>query len=265
MTQGTAMQALARGAIVLDSRHWQQVAESALGAFDAPPPTGVGRRGAGRPALPHVLVRPRPADPQRRPAGDHGPARPRRPRWQPGRPRALPRAAKGAVRQADAALRHRRLVAVLAGRPRVDARLPPARRRVPRQPLQAHPPAPPTAPPTCASPATSASRRGSASPARAGCAPGAPPACASRSPSSPPSTFASPAAAASPSSAGRRSPAATTRVTWTPPARGRYRITVVGAGPSGPSGAGTQDVRVVLPKPKPKKPKADATPTPAGL
>jgi hypothetical protein len=42
-------------------------------------------------------------------------------------------------------------------------------------------------------------------------------------------------------------------VTWTPPARGRYRVRIAAQGPSGPLGVSTRKVHVVLPKPKPKK------------
>jgi hypothetical protein len=41
MTQGTAVQALARGAIVFGEDRWEHVAERALGAFQAAPPAGV--------------------------------------------------------------------------------------------------------------------------------------------------------------------------------------------------------------------------------
>ena len=41
MTQGTAVQALARGAIVFGEDRWRRVAERALGAFQAPPPVGI--------------------------------------------------------------------------------------------------------------------------------------------------------------------------------------------------------------------------------
>ena len=41
-------------------------------------------------------------------------------------------------------------------------------------------------------------------------------------------------------------------VPWVPPARGRYRVRVVAQGPSGPRGVSDESVRVVLPKPKPK-------------
>jgi hypothetical protein len=41
-------------------------------------------------------------------------------------------------------------------------------------------------------------------------------------------------------------------VPWTPPARGSYRVRVVAQGPSGPRGVNSEAVRVVLPKP-PKK------------
>jgi D-glucuronyl C5-epimerase C-terminus len=47
MTQGTAVQALARAAIVFEDRAWQRVAERALGAFQAPPPSGVSLRVPG--------------------------------------------------------------------------------------------------------------------------------------------------------------------------------------------------------------------------
>jgi hypothetical protein len=50
---------------------------------------------------------------------------------------------------------------------------------------------------------------------------------------------------------------------WVPPSRGRYRVRVVAQGPSGPRGVQRESVRVVLPKPKPKpkkKPKPKAEP-----
>ena len=40
---------------------------------------------------------------------------------------------------------------------------------------------------------------------------------------------------------------------WVPPARGRYRVRVTAVGPSGPRGVRGEAVRVVLPKPKPKR------------
>ncbi len=42
-------------------------------------------------------------------------------------------------------------------------------------------------------------------------------------------------------------------VPWTPPRRGRYRVRVQAQGPSGPLGVRAATVRVVLPKPKPKR------------
>jgi len=42
-------------------------------------------------------------------------------------------------------------------------------------------------------------------------------------------------------------------VPWTPPRRGRYRVRVEAKGPSGPRGVRAEVVRVVLPKPKPKR------------
>ncbi len=47
MTQATAAQALARGSVALGEARYRVAALSALGAFDAPPPTGVGLRRAG--------------------------------------------------------------------------------------------------------------------------------------------------------------------------------------------------------------------------
>jgi hypothetical protein len=45
---------------------------------------------------------------------------------------------------------------------------------------------------------------------------------------------------------------------WVPPARGRYRVRVTAQGPSGPRGVRDESVRVVFPKPKPKpKPEAE--------
>jgi len=41
-------------------------------------------------------------------------------------------------------------------------------------------------------------------------------------------------------------------VAWTPPARGRFRLSIAAQGPSGPLGVETRRLRVVLPKPKPK-------------
>jgi hypothetical protein len=49
MTQGTAAQALSRGADALGEARWLQVAGAALGAFDVPPPSGV--RVGGRYAM----------------------------------------------------------------------------------------------------------------------------------------------------------------------------------------------------------------------
>ena len=46
MTQGTAVQALARGGLALGEPRYLELAEEALGAFDAAPPTGVGMPGA---------------------------------------------------------------------------------------------------------------------------------------------------------------------------------------------------------------------------
>jgi D-glucuronyl C5-epimerase C-terminus len=46
MTQGTAVQALARGGLALGEPRYLELAEQALGAFDAAPPTGVGMPGA---------------------------------------------------------------------------------------------------------------------------------------------------------------------------------------------------------------------------
>ena len=53
MTQGTAIQALARGARVLDAPRYRRVAERALGAFERPPPIGVG---VGAPGGRHFLM-----------------------------------------------------------------------------------------------------------------------------------------------------------------------------------------------------------------
>ena len=47
MTQGTAVQALARGAVVFDEERWGEIAERALGAFQAPPPVGVSQKVRG--------------------------------------------------------------------------------------------------------------------------------------------------------------------------------------------------------------------------
>jgi len=47
MTQGTAVQALARGAIVFGDKRWGETAERALGAFQAPPPVGVSVKARG--------------------------------------------------------------------------------------------------------------------------------------------------------------------------------------------------------------------------
>jgi hypothetical protein len=41
-------------------------------------------------------------------------------------------------------------------------------------------------------------------------------------------------------------------VTWVPPRRGAYRVRIEAQGPSGPRGVRAETVRVVLPKPKPK-------------
>jgi hypothetical protein len=52
---------------------------------------------------------------------------------------------------------------------------------------------------------------------------------------------------------------------WVPPARGPYRVRVTAQGPSGPRGVRDESVRVVLPKPKPKpktKPKPKPKPKP---
>ena len=54
---------------------------------------------------------------------------------------------------------------------------------------------------------------------------------------------------------------------WTPPRRGRYRVRIAAQGPSGPRGVRAETVRVVLPKPKPEPrpkatPRAKATPRP---
>ena len=167
MTQGTAIQALARGSRVFRGKTRRRYRAHRGARARRVPRAAADRRArvrARRQPLPHVLLLARPADPQRRPAGDHRAARPRGARPQPRRARALPpRRARRARRRGG--LRHRRLVAVLAERARVDARLPPARRQLPRQPLPPHATAAPTARPTAASPATSASRRASASPA----------------------------------------------------------------------------------------------------
>jgi hypothetical protein len=53
-------------------------------------------------------------------------------------------------------------------------------------------------------------------------------------------------------------------LTWTPPARGRYRVRIAAQGPSGPLGVSTRNVKVVLPKPKPKKKKTCKRPRRAG-
>ena len=211
------------------------------------------RRRPRRPPLPHVLLQPRPADPQRRPAGGHRAARPRGARQgAPRAPAVPPGRARGAAGRAR--LRHRRVVAVLAGRPRVHARLPPARGGVPRQPLHAHPPARLLRAPTPASPATSTSRRASTWRAWPACAPAARPSCASRSRRSPPSTCAS---------SGRRGvsleqqaslPRGSHTLLWTPPARGRYRVRIEARGLSGPRGVLARTVKVVLPKPGKRKP-----------
>ena len=47
MTQGTAVQALARGAVVFNEDRWGRIAERALGAFQAPPPVGVSQKVPG--------------------------------------------------------------------------------------------------------------------------------------------------------------------------------------------------------------------------
>jgi hypothetical protein len=49
-------------------------------------------------------------------------------------------------------------------------------------------------------------------------------------------------------------PHGTHTVWWTPPARGRYRVRIVAQGPSGPRGVLERGVRVVLPKPGRRKP-----------
>ena len=64
-------------------------------------------------------------------------------------------------------------------------------------------------------------------------------------------------------------PYGTHAVAWTPPRRGRYRVTIMAQGPSGPLGVESRDIRVVLPKPKPKKkpkpkPRQKLTPRPQG-
>jgi len=55
---------------------------------------------------------------------------------------------------------------------------------------------------------------------------------------------------------------------WTPPRRGRYRVRVEAWGPSGPSGVRADVVRVVLPRPKPKpraKPRRGQPPSRPGM
>ena len=47
-------------------------------------------------------------------------------------------------------------------------------------------------------------------------------------------------------------------VAWTPPRRGRYRVRISAQGPSGPRGVRAETVRVVLPKPPKKKPRKKA-------
>ena len=144
-------------------RRYRRTAVRALGAFRAPPPVGVARRRAGRQPLPHVLLLARPADPQRRPAGDHRAARPGDAR-RAAAPRACSTAAASAPRARavggfdtgawslysesgrESTLGYHQLVGQL-----------------PRQPLPPHAAGAPTARPSGASPATSASRRGSTS------------------------------------------------------------------------------------------------------
>ena len=263
MTQGTAVQALARGAIVLDSRHWQQVAESALGAFDAPPPTGVAAAAPGgrhylmysfAPEL-RILNGDLQAITGLRDLADLGGSH---------AARVLYRRGEGAVRKTikrfdtgawslyseggrESTLGYHQLVGEFLGnlcKRTHGATYCAAHLRFSRYEREA--------------PRIRVARPRGLHAKRA---------TSVRFSLSKLSTVAVRVTGPDGFSFKRR--ASLTRgnhtVTWTPPDRGRYRITVVGAGPSGPSGAGTQDVRVVLPKPKPKKPKADATPTPAGL
>ena len=124
MTQGTAIQALARGSRVFRAapRRYRRAAVRALGAFRAPPPVGVR---VAAPGGSHYLMYS--FSPGLRILnGDlqaiTGPARPRR-CSAAAAPRACSSAAASAPRaRAVGRLRHRRLVAVLAGRARVDAR-----------------------------------------------------------------------------------------------------------------------------------------------
>ncbi len=164
------------------------------------------------------------------------------------RPRGRPRGARGARR-----LRHGRLVALLRGRRRVDARLPPAHDRLPRRAL----------PPHRAGARTAARERRFAryehEPPRIGIAPlrGL---WARRS--APLRFTLSKGSAVSVRVFGPRGLVLARDMqlgrgghdlSWTPPSRGRFRVQVRARGPEGRLGRSDRTVRVALPKPKPKK------------
>src|SRR5262249_14672021 len=137
MTQATAMQALSRGYRALGYARWKRTALRAMGAFELAPPAGI-RVPAPRGShyLLYSFAPGRRVDPRGRAAGP----RPRRPgRADP--PHAAPAAFPARQRRRPPRrrrLRHRRLVAVLRARRRVDVQLPRPDGRLPRRPVRPH-------------------------------------------------------------------------------------------------------------------------------
>ena len=136
MAQGTAIQALSRAAARLQEPAYLDVARQALPIFSVDAPTGVRVRIRGGRPLRALLLRARIPRAQRVPpvarrALRHGDAR----RERHGAAAVRARGPRGPARAAR--LRHRRLVDVRPGQ-RVRPQLPPARDRVPRQPVPPH-------------------------------------------------------------------------------------------------------------------------------
>ena len=130
LSQGTALQAYARAGVLLAEPSYVETARAGLGAFEAGPPRGrAHRRSPRRRALPRVLVRAAPLHLQRIPAGADRAARLRQADRGGAGDGAFPAGrARGARR--GAAVRRRRLVALLVPRRRVVERLPRAAARV---------------------------------------------------------------------------------------------------------------------------------------
>ena len=75
LSQGTAIQAFARGYELLGDESYKKIGHDALGAFEKAPPVGVRVSSNGGNALPDLLDEPGPAGAERVPPGDDRPVR----------------------------------------------------------------------------------------------------------------------------------------------------------------------------------------------